>query len=206
MGLYNKYLLPYLVDSICRHQIVTSQRLKVVPYASGQVLEVGAGSGLNLLHYNPDKVHKVIALDPAIEIWNKCTVELDQLGFPVEYLQCSAESLPFESDIFDSIVSTFSLCSIPDIDRALREMERVLKPTGAFYFSEHGLSPDPTVYQWQQRLNPVWQTFSGGCQINRDIPGLLTQNGFRIVQLETNYLPGWKPATYNFWGKAIPLK
>lgn len=206
MGWYNKYLLPYLVDSICRHQIVTDQRLKVVPHATGKVLEIGAGSGLNLPLYNPKEVTAVIELEPSFEIWNKCTVDLDQLAFPVQYIQCSAEQLPFEQDTFDSVVSTFTLCSIPDINRALREINRVLKPTGSFFFSEHGLSPHPPVFQWQQRLNPIWKTFSGGCQLNRNIPEVLIENGFRIEQMETLYLPGWKPATYNFWGKATPLK
>lgn len=202
MGLYDKYILPKITHCVCATKAVQEQRERMVPQASGQVLEIGAGSGLNLPHYNTDKVDRLYALEPAEEFWAMATDKLRKVPFEVIHLKNGAEEIPLTNDAVDTILVTYALCTIPDLDSALAEFRRVLKPGGQFLFSEHGLAPDAGVRKWQNRITPFWKKIGGGCHLNRNIPELLEQAGFSIGDMKTEYLPGWKPATYNLSGSA----
>ncbi|KAA3655841.1 MAG: class I SAM-dependent methyltransferase [Calditrichaeota bacterium] len=203
MRLYDKHILPYLTHKICSLSPATRQRQKIIPFAEGKILEIGIGSGLNLPHYNKKKVKYIWGLDPSTELWARSGITNGELPFPFQFLPTSAEQIPLENNSVDSIVVTYTLCSIPDIHTALNEMRRVLKPGGKLFFSEHGTAPDNHIRTLQNILNPVWTIFSGGCQLNRNIPELLKESGFEFEQLEAMYIPGWKFASYNFWGVAI---
>jgi ubiquinone/menaquinone biosynthesis C-methylase UbiE len=178
------------------------QRAKVIPSASGQVLEIGIGSGLNVPFYDAGKVQRLWGLDPSPETWALASGEVRTAPFPVAFLSAGAEAIPLDASSVDTIVITYSLCSIPDATAALAEMRRVLRPGGRLLFVEHGLAPDESVRKWQRRITPLWKKVAGGCHLDRDIPGLLRECGFRIAELETMYLPGWRPATFNYWGAA----
>lgn len=180
------------------------QRKKLIPRASGRVLEVGVGSGLNLSFYSAENVKQLTAIDPSLETWSKNRLDPSQLGFDFEYVQAFAENIPEESNVFDTVVITYALCTIPDTHRALHEIRRVLKPSGKLLFCEHGMAPDKSVRRWQHVVNPVWKRLGGGCHLNRNIPELIKESGFELSDMETMYLPGWKPASFNYWGSAKP--
>jgi len=178
------------------------QRQKLVPLAKGRVLEVGIGSGLNLPFYNADAVAEVWGLEPSPEMTSMAAEAAKQVSVDVEFVAAGAEEIPLDSASFDTVVVTYSLCTIPDGETALREMARVLRPGGRLLFCEHGAAPDASVRRWQDRINPVWKRLGGGCNLNRDIPDLIRRGGFEITGMETMYLPGWRPATFNYWGSA----
>ena len=203
MSLYNKYILPSIIISGCNKKPQMKQREKVIPFAEGKVLEVGIGSGLNLPFYNANKVKELIGIDPSVELWEK-REPMKGLGFRYEFIKAVAEEMPFEKHYFDTIVITYTLCSIPDFQSALESLRKVLKATGKFLFCEHGKAPDKSVLFTQNIINPVWKLIGGGCNINRDIPSIINQNGFKISDLRTMYVPGWKPVSFNFWGQAKP--
>lgn len=200
---YERHVLPYLIDLACGVGPVTKQRAKVVPLAAGRVLEIGIGTGLNLPHYNAAQVDRVIGLDPGMEMHHLARRRLEATGLTVELVGLSAERIPYNDASFDCVLVTFSLCTIPDAVAALREMRRVLKPGGRLIFCEHGRAPDAGVARWQDRLTPVWSKFAGGCHLNRDIPALIAEAGFRCEDLQQMYLPGPRPLTYNYWGTAV---
>lgn len=204
MGIYEKRILPWLIHKLCSLSPASHQRQKIVPFAEGRVLEIGIGSGLNLPFYRPSQVTHLWGVDPSPELWRHAKMEPDTLPFSIDWLQAGAEEIPLENNAADSIVMTYTLCSIPDAAAALAEMRRVLKPDGRLYFSEHGLAPDVSVRRLQNRLNPTWRKYGGGCNLNRDIPAILQANGFTFESLESMYIPGWKFASYNFWGVATP--
>ena len=204
MNLYNKYILPSLIISGCNKKPQMKQREKIIPNAKGKVLEVGIGSGLNLSFYDPDKVTELVGIDPSLELWEKRQPVKD-LGFHYEFIKGVAEDMPFGKDSFDTIVITYTLCSIPDFQSALESLRKVLKPNGKFLFCEHGKAPDKNVLLTQNAINPIWKLIGGGCNINRDIPSIINGNGFKILNLETMYVPGWKPVSFNFWGEAKPI-
>ena len=204
MNLYNKYILPSLIISGCNKKPQMKQREKIIPNAKGKVLEVGIGSGLNLSFYDPDKVTELVGIDPSLELWEKRQPVKD-LGFHYEFIKGVAEDMPFGKDSFDTIVLTYTLCSIPDFQSALESLRKVLKPSGKFLFCEHGKAPDKNVLLTQNAINPIWKLIGGGCNINRDIPSIINGNGFKILNLETMYVPGWKPVSFNFWGEAKPI-
>jgi len=201
MGFYDRFILPRLIDLSCRHKIATERRAAVVPGASGAVLEVGIGSGLNLKFYAPS-VTRLVAVDPSEELLSMARKRIAGLAFPVDLRRERAESLSLEDASIDTIVMTFTLCSVPEPVRALREMRRVLKPGGRLLFVEHGLAPDAGVRRWQQRLNPVWKRLAGGCNLNRKVDALLADGGFRVAELRSAYLPGPRPLTYTYEGCA----
>jgi ubiquinone/menaquinone biosynthesis C-methylase UbiE len=202
MGFYARYILPTFLDLAMRQPPIMRQRAKVVPRAAGRVLEVGIGSGLNISFYDQAKIEKVWGLDPSLELQKMARRRAAECGLNIEYVGLSGEEIPIDDAFFDSIVITYTLCTIPDAPRALREMRRVLKPGGQMCFVEHGLAPDQSIARWQHRLNTVWPAIAGGCNMNRPIPDLIRQAGFEINGLETMYLPGPKPLTYNYWGTA----
>lgn len=204
MNPYDRYLLPYLIDLACGIEPVQRQRAKIVPQARGLILEVGMGTGRNLPFYDPSRVTKLCGLDPAAQMHRLARKRMRQAGLEVELLTLSAESIPMPDQSFDTVLMTFTLCSIPDPVAAVREMRRVLKPEGRLLFCEHGLAPDASVRRWQQRLTPIWKPLAGGCHLDRDIPALLRAGGFALGQMETMYLPGPRPLTFNYWGYALP--
>ncbi len=202
MGLYDKYLLPRLVHLTCGQKPSMRQRQKVVPLASGKVLEIGIGSGLNIPLYDAAKVDHLWGLDPSAEMWAIAQKNARDNHIDAEFIQSGAESIPLDDNCVDSVLVTYTLCTIPDAQKALSEIKRVLKPSGRLIFCEHGKAPDIAVERWQNRLNPVWKRLAGGCHLNRAIPQLLEQSGFKSSDMNTMYLPGWKPASFNYWGTA----
>jgi ubiquinone/menaquinone biosynthesis C-methylase UbiE len=166
------------------------------------VLEIGGGSGLNLLHY-PIQVTDVTVIDPNPGMIALTEKRLDDVFFPVETLIATAEQLDFADNTFDTVVSTWTLCSIPDVNQALDEIYRVLKPDGQFLFVEHGLSPDPQIRTWQHRLNPLQKNLFDGCHLNRDHQTLVQLHGFALNRQEQFYAPGWpKLLGYTYLGIA----
>ena len=202
MGFYAKYLLPRTVHFLCSTKLIRKQRKKVVSLAAGRVLEIGIGSGLNLPFYDPAKVQHVWGLDPSIELWALAEKTASQVDFSVEFIKGDAEAIPLDDRSADAVLVTYTLCSVPGVLPALEEIRRVLKPDGQLIFCEHGAAPDASVRRWQNRLNPIWKRFGGGCNLNLPIPSLLEQAGLKIRKMDTMYLPGWKPVTFNYWGTA----
>jgi len=208
MSFYDKYILPSFLNCACGAKPILYQRGKVVPLAEGLVLEVGIGSGLNIPFYDANKVDKVMGLDPSPELNEMAEKVVSKTaaenGLNVEIILGSAEAMPFPDDHFDSVVITYTLCTIPDAESASLEIRRVLKPGGKLIFCEHGLAPDPGVAKWQGRIDPIWGKIAGGCHLNRDIPQLITGAGFTLETLEQMYLPSTpKFAGYNYWGVAV---
>lgn len=205
MNFYDRYVLPYLIDVACGIEPVQRQRAKIVPRATGRVLEIGIGTGRNLPFYDKSKLDELCGLDPAEQMHRLARKRMQASGINVRLLALSAEEIPEPAASFDTLVMTFTLCSIPDPVKAVKEMKRVLKPEGRLLFCEHGVAPDCSVQKWQHQLTPVWKRLAGGCHLDRDIPALLREGGFRIAQLETLYLPGPRPLTFNYWGMALAV-
>ncbi len=201
MSFYERHILPHLLNCACGAKPIRYQRRKIVPLARGDVLEIGAGSGLNLEFYDPANVKSLTCVEPSAELWAKA--EPAKAPIPVTHVQAFAETMPVEAASADTIVLTYTLCTIPDCLAALGAMKRALKPGGALLFCEHGAAPDEDVARWQRRINPLWRALAGGCNLNRPIPDLLRQGGFAITRMEEMYLPSTpKIAGYNYWGAA----
>jgi ubiquinone/menaquinone biosynthesis C-methylase UbiE len=204
MNLYKKHVLPRLVNFACTSSTIMAQRKEIVPQADGRVLEIGIGSGLNLPLYSSEKVTHLIGLDPSQESWNLSQNRKKDFGFSIEFSQGTAEDIPLESNSVDTVLLTYTMCSIENPGLALREMGRVLADGGKILFCEHGLAPEKSVQRWQHGLNPFWKRIGGGCNLNRSIADLIREAGFTIKNLKTEYIPGWKPVSYNYWGMARP--
>ena len=204
MRFYDRFILPKLLHFACGLKPVRRQREKVVPHARGRVLEIGIGSGLNLPFYDSTKVTRLWGLEPSLEMRRVAERATHRVGFEVELIGLSAEEIPLEDDAVDTVLITYTLCTIVEHEPALREMSRVLKPGGELMFCEHGAAPDDGVRRWQDRLNPIWKRVGGGCNLNRPIPDLIERAGFEVTNLETMYIPGWRPASFNYWGTAMP--
>lgn len=203
MSFYDHYVLPRLLDCACGLAPVTKQRLKVVPLAQGRVLEVGIGSGLNLAHYDPHKVTTVIGVDPGAELIEMALRRARKARVTVEFLEGEGESIPLEDGSVDTVLVTYTLCTIPGVERALEHMRRVLKRDGTLLFCEHGIAPDAGVARWQQRIEPLWGRLFGGCHLSRDVPDLLRSAGFAVELFETAYLKGApRFAGYHYIGAA----
>lgn len=202
MNFYERHILPRIIDSVCQGDSSAKQRLKIVPLARGRVLEIGFGSGLNLEYYDESQVEMIWGLEPSKSMWAKAEPRLHKTLFPVKRLELSGEEIPLEDNVADSVLVTYTLCTIPDVMRALVEMRRVLKPGGELIFCEHGLAPDEKVALWQRRMNPIWKRIGGGCNLTRPIPTLIEQAGFTIKHMESEYIGLLKPAQYNYWGTA----
>lgn len=201
-GWYDRNVLPYLLDLTCRMKLIRQQREKVVPQAKGRVLEVGIGTGLNMPYYDQSKVTKITGLDPAVQMHRLANERIARAGFQVEIIGVSAEKIPLDDASFDTVLLTYTLCSISDPVAALKEMRRVLAPGGKLIFCEHGRAPDESVRRWQERLTPYWKKFTGGCHLNRDVPAILDQAGFQSTDMQSMYLSGPRPLTFNYWGEA----
>lgn len=202
--MYERWILPYLLDGACGIRAIRRQRQKIVPLAQGRVLEIGIGTGLNLEHYQHHRVHSLHGLDPSVSMHRLARKRMREAGLDVTLVPLSAESIPEPDHSFDTVVCTYTLCTIPDPIAALLEMRRVLKPDGRLLFCEHGHAPDHGIATWQRRLNPVWKPIAGGCHLDRRIPELLEQGAFRVEALDQMYLPGPRVLTYNYWGVARP--
>jgi len=204
MGFYAKHILPRCLDAACGIGPISKQREKVVPHAEGVVLEIGIGSGQNLPFYNRDKVSKIIGVDPDEYIWKRSAKRRADCEIEVERIGLSGEDIPLDKNIADTVVVTYSLCTIPDAVKALREMTRTLKPGGKILFTEHGKAPDEAIHKWQRRIDPLWGKIAGGCRSGRDIPELFRQADLKFDKLEEMYIPGPKVLGYNYWGAARP--
>jgi ubiquinone/menaquinone biosynthesis C-methylase UbiE len=203
LGFYRHVVFPRLCDAAMRNRLLQPYRDRTVSQAEGRVLEIGAGSGVNLPLYA--KAADVLALEPDPKLIEMARPKAKAAPRPVEFLEASAEQIPLADRSVDTVVSTWTLCSIPHAVAALREMRRVLKPGGRLLFVEHGLAPTPGVERWQHRLTPVWTRISGGCHLDRPIDALVREGGFAIESLQTGYAPGPKVMTYFYEGSARPL-
>lgn len=193
---YERYLLPHVIDCACGLADIRAERAKLIPRARGRVLEIGIGTGHNLPHYRRERIEHLCGVDPATDMHPKAQRRMREHGLDVELLPLSAERVPAPAASFDTVVCTFTLCSIPEPLAALAEMRRVLKPQGELLFCEHGRAPETAVQRWQDRLTPIWKRFTGGCHLNRDTTALLSRAGFRVTELEQHYLPGPRPVTW----------
>jgi ubiquinone/menaquinone biosynthesis C-methylase UbiE len=203
MSFYEDRILPHLINCACGNRAVARQRKKVVPLARGRVLEVGMGSALNLPFYDRGQVELIWGLEPSSGMRRKAEKNIEQTDIDVRWLDLPGEQIPLDDHSVDSIVLTFTLCTIPDPGAALAQMRRVLKPGGQLLFCEHGEAPDAEVQRWQNRINPWWRPIAGGCNLNRPIDRLINSSGFHIDHLETGYLPKTpRFAGYNYWGHA----
>jgi ubiquinone/menaquinone biosynthesis C-methylase UbiE len=202
VGFYAKYVLPRIIDVAMRNEETTRLRAAWIPHARGEVLEVGIGSGLNLPFYSSG-VQRVYGVDPSVELQQMARKMARAEPIEVEFLlQSAEEQLPLADASIDTVVVTWTLCSIPNAPKALQQMKRVLKRSGRLIFLEHGRAPDPGVAVWQDRLTPFWKPIGGGCHLNRKIDDLIMAAGFRITELKTSYLPGPRPMTYTYQGIA----
>ena len=202
MSFYEDRILPKMINLACTGKPTRKQREKIVHRAYGDVLEIGFGGGLNLPYYDRDNVRRVFGLEPSAGMRRSAEPMLEASDIDVELIDLPGEEIPLDNNSVDSILVTFTLCTIPDAVAALRGMRRVLKPDGHLFFCEHGKAPDRSVRRWQDRLNPAWRRLSGGCNMNRDIPALLKEGGFTIEDDNRMYIPGIRALSYNFWGAA----
>lgn len=201
---YESKVLPKLLTVLCNTKPNHYQRKKVVPLAIGDVVEIGVGPGLNLQYYNLDTVNKVIGIDPSDELNKIAKKNANKVNLDIEFNLSSAESIDLPTSSVDSVVCTFSLCSIPNPQKALKEIHRILKPGGKYYYCEHGISPDLSTRVFQNVTDIFYPKLSGGCHANRDISKLISESGLKILEKDTMYLPGSvKFLGFNYWGVAI---
>jgi ubiquinone/menaquinone biosynthesis C-methylase UbiE len=203
MSLYERWILPRLTHLSMRQKQLAAYRARALAGARGRVLEIGIGSGLNLPFYGHG-VERVLGVDPSPELIRLAERGASKTSFPVEFLVQSAEEMPLQKDSIDTAVTAWTLCTIPDAVRALREVRRVLKRDGLLIFVEHGRAPEPKVVAWQNRLTPLWERCAGGCHLNRKIDDLVRAGGFNIAELQTGYAKGPRPMAFMYEGRATP--
>ena len=205
MSFYKERVYPHLVSLLGNPKPIAEIRKRIVPAAQGDVLEIGVGPGVNFVHYDPAKVKKLYALEPNPGMMSRADEQRRATRLEVEFIGLPGERIPLPDKSVDTVVSTFTLCTIPGVADAIAGLKRVLKPDGKFIFFEHGLAPDPPVQVWQRRTEPLFQWAFEGCHVTRNIPSLITQAGFTIEQMDTGYLaPFPKCGSYCFWGQARP--
>jgi ubiquinone/menaquinone biosynthesis C-methylase UbiE len=203
VGLYRDWIVPTLIDVSMRNKRLRAYRQRIAGAAEGRVLEIGIGSGLNLPFY-AQRAQQIFGLDPSPPLLARTRRNAQRTRADIQLLTGSAEHIPLADRSFDTIVTTWTACSIPDIATALQDMRRVLRPGGRLLFAEHGRAPDAGVAHWQDRLTPLWRHVSGGCHLNRKIDDLIRDAGFRIDRLETGYIPGPRIMTFLYEGAATP--
>ena len=205
MSFYRDHVYPHLVRTLGDPKPIQTIRQRLVPLAQGKVLEIGVGPGVNFAHYDSAKVTKVYALEPNPGMFRMAEQQGRRTKLDIEFLDLPGERIPLADGSVDTVVSTFTLCTIPGVMEAIRGIWRVLRPGGQFIFFEHGLSPDPPVRRWQERTEPFFQWAFEGCHVTRDIPLLIKEGGFKILQMDTAYLaPFPKSGSHCFWGIACP--
>jgi ubiquinone/menaquinone biosynthesis C-methylase UbiE len=202
VSVWGRLVLPHLIDLVMRNEAAAAERARLVPLAAGVVLEIGIGSGLNVPYYTSD-IRALFGVDPSQELWRIGRRRGGARSFPIRYLAASAEALPVADRRVDTVLTTWTLCSIPDAHAALVEMRRALKPGGQLVFIEHGRSPDSSVRRWQDRLTPLWSRVAGGCHLNRPIDALLEGAGFQPVTLDRGYGEGPRMMSYLYKGVAV---
>ncbi|OGT80827.1 MAG: phospholipid methyltransferase [Gammaproteobacteria bacterium RIFCSPLOWO2_02_FULL_61_13] len=200
---YERNILPYIINLACGMKPILEQRMKIIPQAEGRVLEVGIGTGLNVPLYDRARVKSITGVDPSLRMHRLARKRIQASGIDVRLIGLSAETLPVDDESFDTVVCTYTLCTIPDPVAALKEMRRALIPGGKLLFSEHGRAPDADVLKWQTRVQPYWSKFTGGCQLDRDMPALLRAAGFKPT-VQAAYIEGPKLLSYHYWGEAVP--
>jgi SAM-dependent methyltransferase len=201
---YDRHILPHVIGCACATRPIMKQRAKIVPRASGRVLEVGVGGGLNLGFYDLATVDQVDGVDPSDGLLARAA-ERRPAGLDLRLHRGAAEALPFDDASFDCVVCTYTLCSVASPATALAEARRVLRPGGQFLFSEHGLSPDANVVRWQHRLEPIWRAVAGGCHLTRPVASAVAAAGFSVEVLGQMYVPGTlKAISWSEWGIGRP--
>ncbi len=204
MGFYDRYILPPLINTVMGAKPITYQRRKVVPQAEGEVLEIGMGAGHNLAHYDKTKVTRLIGLEPNAKLRDRAAKRAEEAGLKVEFTDLKAEDIDLPPASVDTVVVTYTFCTIPDVPKAMSAIGRVMRPGAKLLFCEHGLAPDEKVQAWQRRIEPMWKRIAGGCHLCRPMPQLLKDGGFAIEAMETMYLPGTpRFAGFNYWGRAV---
>ncbi|RUW67020.1 class I SAM-dependent methyltransferase [Mesorhizobium sp. M4B.F.Ca.ET.049.02.1.2] len=203
MGFYQNYILPHVINLAMRNRDLLPYRERALSAAEGRALEIGIGSGLNLPFYSP-RTSEILGLEPSPRLIAMAERAASGSSMPVSLIEGSAEAIPLDTASIDTVVTTWTLCSIPAASKALAEMRRVLRPGGQLLFVEHGLSPESNVRKWQDRLTPVWKRIGGGCHLNRPISKLIEDAGFSIWQMDVGYAKGPKPMTYMYAGRAKP--
>jgi ubiquinone/menaquinone biosynthesis C-methylase UbiE len=203
MGFYRDRIVPHLCHLSMRNRRLVPYRERVIAAAEGRVLEIGIGSGLNLPFYTP-RAREILGLEPAPRLVAMARRAAERATVPVTFIEGSAEAIPLDSRSVDTVVTTWTLCTIPKALDALAEMRRVLRPGGQLLFVEHGLAPEAGVRKWQDRLDPAWARLAGGCHLNRPIAALIETAGFRVTKIETGYAPGPKPLAFLYEGRAAP--
>jgi ubiquinone/menaquinone biosynthesis C-methylase UbiE len=201
MGIYQEHIVPRLVNLAMRNRQLVPYRERTILLAEGRVLEIGVGSGVNLPLYT-DRATEILGLDPHPKLLAMASEK--PRSIPSKLIEGSAESIPLDDASVDTVVSTWSLCTIRDVTAALAEIRRVVKPNGQLLFVEHGLAPETSVQKWQNRLTPLWKRLAGGCHLNRPISSLIEDAGFHLAQVRTGYMPGPKPMTFTYEGCARP--
>lgn len=203
MGWYHTRIVPHLVHLSMRQETLVPYRRRVIAGARGRVLEIGFGSGLNLPFYGSD-VSDIVGLEPSAKLLSMAKRSVNSATAKTEFLEASAESIPLGDRSVDTAVTTWTLCTIPDVVRALAEVRRVLRPDGRLLFVEHGRSSDAAIRRWQDRLDPLWKPMAGGCHLNRPIADLIARSGFEIERLKNGYGKGPKPLAFMYEGAARP--
>ena len=203
---YERHILPTALDIACGMPMISRMRQLVVPLAQGRVLEVGIGTGLNMRYYDKSRVTHITGLDPALQMHPLAKERIARAGLDVELVGLSAEKLPLPDASIDTVLMTYTLCTIADPHAALLEMRRVLAPHGKLLYCEHGRAPDASVQRWQTRLQPLWGKLAGGCHLGRDMPALLRGAGFALPDLQTGYVTGPRPFTFHYWGEALAVQ
>jgi len=205
MPFYKDHVYPYLVSALGNPKPIDDIRRRIIPLAQGSVLEIGVGPGVNFTHYDPGRVTNVYALEPNPGMLRRAEEQQRQTEVKIEFLDLPGERIPLADASVDTVVSTFTLCTIPGVVEAIQGVRRVLKPGGKLIFFEHGLSPDPTVQRWQKRSEPLFRWAFEGCHVTRDIPALIGKGGFDIDQIDAGYIsPFPKSGSYCWWGVAQP--
>ena len=205
MSFYNEHVYPHLVSALGNPKPIAEIRKRILPLADGDVLEIGVGPGVNFPHYDPAKVKKVYALEPNRGMMSRADEQRKRTCLQVEFIDLPGERIPLPDASVDTIVSTFTLCTIPGVADAIKGLRRVLKPNGKFIFFEHGLAPDVPVQRWQRRTEPFFQWAFEGCHVTRDIPSLISKAGFVIEKVESGYIARFpKSGSYCWWGTAVP--